>query len=78
MSWRARLAEQRSEHFSESAGAPTDKSDKRAFVGFVSDPAGHSENIAALSAGSPVPCRSPRQNADPWNEVASCAKGDGG
>lgn len=78
MSWRARLAERRSETFSESAGAPTDKTDESPFVAFVGDPAGHSENIAALSAASPEPCRSPRRTANPWNEVASCAKGDRG
>lgn len=47
MNWHARLAERRGEDISKRAAGLTDKTDKRGFVGFVSDPDGHSENIAA-------------------------------
>jgi len=47
MNWHARLAERRGEDISKRAGGLTDKTDKRGFVGFVSDLDGHSENIAA-------------------------------
>ena len=56
MSWRNRLAERRD--ISKRAGGLTDKTDERAFVSFVSDPPGHSENIAAPSA--PLPDLRPR------------------
>jgi hypothetical protein len=46
MNWHARLAERRGEDISKRVGGLTDKTDKRGFVSFVSDPDGRSENIA--------------------------------
>ena len=52
MSWRNRLAERRD--ISKREGGLTDKTDERAFVSFVSDPPGHSENIAGASLVAPA------------------------
>lgn len=46
MNWHARLAERRGEDISKRAGGFTDRTDETPFVSFVSDPNGHSENIA--------------------------------
>ncbi len=50
MNWHARLAERRGEDISKRAGGLTDKTDESPFVSFVSDPDGHSENIAPAPA----------------------------
>jgi len=47
MNWHARLAERRGGDISKRAGRLTDKTDESPFVSFVSDPDGHSENIAS-------------------------------
>jgi len=46
MNWHARLAERRGGDISKRAGRRTDKTDESPFVSFVSDPDGHSENVA--------------------------------
>ena len=50
MNWHARLAERRGGDISKRAGRLTDKTDESPFVSFVSDPDGHSENIAPSQA----------------------------
>jgi len=61
MNWHTRLAERRGGDILKRAGRLTDKTDETPFVSFVSDPDGHSENIApdpaTLLAGTLKPLR---------------------
>ncbi len=47
MNWQARLSARRAEKIEKGPGDPLPKLTEPGFVGFVSDPDGHSENIAA-------------------------------